>query len=858
MARVPDLTRVANESSYAGDLRTAAGDATPLSAAAETRHLLTDDPYGDLDPIPWLDRFLYVPDRAVGRLIEHPTEIRAALAQFEASGGVLDASTALTTGYDFLTDGADAVDAGLARRLPEGQRTTLNPETWDAADLDRALFPDDGPAPAIASVNAHYDHNRLLPGVEPPHGDEVLYRTDEVATRGPAGMVGRLLFTMGCHGGTSVPDIYVGTTDPDRLDWAQLVAGSGGSYVGNTGYGYGDTLSVALSERIMALYAERLDGNATVGRALTDAKQVYLGQLGAYSNYDEKAMMQTTFYGLPMYRIGPPTAPPLPTPPPAPATAVDPETGLVAASLTIAPALEEVTAPDGTTFVRADGQEPQVSADRPLIPRTARTFATGDVPMRGALITSLESTIESGVANSVARPVVDDADNEPANRYDDVAFPSQLVTVNHYRTSTGDEQSLVLLAGRFVTDDDPSTPNGTGDRELFTDVGLTTYFSDDPDDRRPVIQPLATELGAGTATFTVLSYDLDEVDDFEVSRRVLVLYRVPGGEWTALDLAPTDEITWSGTGSVPSAATAVEWFVQAVDGAGNVATHTDRGRMLQRSATAPVVDAGPDLTVRLGEPLERSVTVTDADSTRFTGTVDWGNGPQPAEVDGTTLRLSGLATRLGTSTAEVRVCDDGGSCATDQFEVDVLDPDADVVAPVVTGTPDRPANANGWYRAPVTIDWQAVDPAPSSGPPTQPAPSVVETEGAAVEVTSEPSCDPLGNCATGTAVVAMDRTAPGVAITSGLLAPLRLLGGRFTGTATDGLSGVDSVTVTYQAIAGGATTQVTATRSCDATGRSCSWSAALPGTGLYKATATVLDRAGNVRSVATTLTIVLL
>ena len=41
--------------------------------------------------------------------------------------------------------------------------------------------------------------------------------------------------------------------------------------------------------------------------------------------------------------------------------------------------------------------------------------------------------------------------------------------------------------------------------------------------------------------------------------------------------------------------------------------------------------------------------------------------------------------------------------------------------PVVTGTPDRASNADGWYNAPVTITWTSTDPAPSSGTPNTPA-----------------------------------------------------------------------------------------------------------------------------------------
>ncbi|HVM17636.1 MAG TPA: hypothetical protein VM290_08660 [Gaiellaceae bacterium] len=90
---------------------------------------------------------------------------------------------------------------------------------------------------------------------------------------------------------------------------------------------------------------------------------------------------------------------------------------------------------------------------------------------------------------------------------------------------------------------------------------------------------------------------------------------------------------------------------------------------------------------------------------------------------------------------------------------------ADVTAPTVTGQPDRAPDANGWYNANVTITWSAVDPQPSAGPPTVPAPTVAATEGKNVPYTSGPSCDPNNNCATGTVTLSIDKTPPTVLAT---------------------------------------------------------------------------------------------
>lgn len=98
---------------------------------------------------------------------------------------------------------------------------------------------------------------------------------------------------------------------------------------------------------------------------------------------------------------------------------------------------------------------------------------------------------------------------------------------------------------------------------------------------------------------------------------------------------------------------------------------------------------------------------------------------------------------------------------------------ADHQPPVVTGTPDRPPNADGWYKANVTITWTAVDPQPSSGPPTQPAATLAATEGQNVVYTSAPSCDLNLNCATGSLTLSIDKTLP---IITASLAPANVNG----------------------------------------------------------------------------------
>ena len=197
-----------------------------------------------------------------------------------------------------MTDGAQAVGDELA-----GDGFTTNRlinETWNTANLTNAFVTAD---PDVASVNAHFDHNRALPADQNAIGTQTdLFTTTDLPSDDR--FANGLFFSMGCHGGLSVSDIELGVS-ADSVDWAQAFSGRGAQWIANTGFGYGDTELVAYSERLMALFAKELsvDGSLTTGQALSLAKRDYAKTTQVWSPYDEKALQQVVHYGLPMYRI---------------------------------------------------------------------------------------------------------------------------------------------------------------------------------------------------------------------------------------------------------------------------------------------------------------------------------------------------------------------------------------------------------------------------------------------------------------------------------------------------------------------------------------------------------------------------
>ena len=584
MARVPDSTVIANERSFADEFNVN----NELVSALNRGFVLSDNPYATRAGIAVNDHELYVPELAVGRLVETPDDIRAVLSSFANAGGALDPTTALVTGYDFLADGARAVageitDAGLAPTLliDEPGATT---DLWDRAALAAALG--DLAPQGLASVNAHFDHYRALPSVgDASHDESDLFVSSEIAAV-RSNLLGALLFSMGCHSGLNMSDLLVGM-GPGAADWAQTFAGAGAHWVGNTGYGYGDTETVALSEELMTLFARRLVAGDTAGVALAVAKQHYVGRRPLVSSYDEKVVQEAVLYGLPMLKVAGGDAPTTltalasaeiaPAPPPVEPLEVDPFTGFLSDTerfdftltaplpgddsglLYLAPA-----SPVEPTYYHVDGGT-LTQARRPIQPLTTRdvTFeGDADVRAEGFLVTTLSSEDVPEFEPVFFSPTVDLGAHEPDSIAADATFPSTMAAVTSTSTSSGRRDQLVVVPGQFRRTD----AVGQGTQRLFTHIGGTVYY-------RSSTQPQSTPVSVSqTRAFFESNRVRLEVETDGTAKRVYVLYKpletAGGAAWQGLDLvfdAGTD--MWIGHGP---AAGKVEYIVQVVGEDGRV------------------------------------------------------------------------------------------------------------------------------------------------------------------------------------------------------------------------------------------------------------------------------------------------
>lgn len=172
MARVADGTTIANEFDFRNELdgQLAGGPGSAQNSVTSPfwqSMIRSDEPYGDAAARRSGDGYLYVSDVALGRVVENPDEIVDALDTFVSFGGNLSIDTATVLGYDFLSDGSEAVadelvGAGLPvdRALASGRNAAG--ELWTADDATEELR--EAGTEALISLNAHFDYYRAQIG----------------------------------------------------------------------------------------------------------------------------------------------------------------------------------------------------------------------------------------------------------------------------------------------------------------------------------------------------------------------------------------------------------------------------------------------------------------------------------------------------------------------------------------------------------------------------------------------------------------------------------------------------------------------------------------------------------------------
>jgi hypothetical protein len=553
---------------------------TTVGAAIAQDYFLTDDYYADREPTTWMESELYIPDWAIGRLIETPEEIVGQIDAFLLSPEIAigtATSKALVVGYDFVADVATNIatdllgwDLGNAH-----VDSTLIGDAWTSTQFKQKQL-NTNPAFKLQSINGHASH--ASQGA--PVGSPITAR--EIVS-GASDLTGALIYSSGCHAGLNVPE---GSNFP--LDLAQAFAQKRANYAANTGFGWGSTV-VQYSERLMWNYTDELlkGTSSAIGGALVSAKTRYYQEADEFVELDEKTLQQMTLYGFPMYRLN--TGAMLSDDDPFPsATVISPFAGggAVAAGQGIVPAtstqagsgpvrilidggganvagaggFQQVTT-DWGSYYRLDGHT-STQTNGPLQPRIYVNLIPPEAQsLRGAVFTSgtyITTTIDPVIDVAVNEYAL--ADQEPAFTTEGL-YPPLPFVLRGNETLSSSHATLAVALGQYAD----------ATQILYTDVSYDVYFSDSPDHVGPTITWVD---GYYNTLADQAAFKVEATDPMTVTQ-VLISYTTGAGTWSSFDLA-YNSATHKWTGTVPGVRGA-QYYVQAVDGAGNVTIVVRKG-----------------------------------------------------------------------------------------------------------------------------------------------------------------------------------------------------------------------------------------------------------------------------------------
>ncbi|MFQ5593016.1 MAG: hypothetical protein ACE5HA_02590, partial [Anaerolineae bacterium] len=574
--RVPDEVNVANESEYMTQVD--ANPDSPFSSTLERGYILTDDFYVDDEPLAWRGRRLFVPDRPVGRLVESPREIIDAVETFQEMDGRLALDAGLIVGYDFSADSSAQI-ADILRNAGINVESMIATD-WTGSDLRDSLL---NTHHDVCVANARFSHNQAT---SPDQSGGPL--TAEAIAEVGGELRPSIFLSIGSHAGLNVPDRWAGTAD--KLDFSQALTGWGVSSLLNTGYGYGAAWSDDFSERLLTYFMQEITGtpDVTMGTALVRAKQRFLTGAGpaSFGLYHEKALVEATLFGIPSLRV---VVPDLAVPSGDPRQVTEEameavSNDLYKRTLHVEPQFERVETPAGSYLSADDGTLSRPG--RPVQPRFAWGIQEPELEAHGALWTAATYTALYDFDPVITRPLTDTTLTEPTFPFH-IWAPARLHTINRLQTTDGTLERLVVIPGQFKNDRSYDPPTASKNRpssgltygveRRFDSLTYDLYYSTSPDWEPPPIWQVRYEKTALGVEFWV------DVTDPSGVERVVVTYTTADGVWQTLELQLVEGFSWQVLMPFFEPDT-LDYIVQAVDGAGNVAVSVDKGRLFGRQS----------------------------------------------------------------------------------------------------------------------------------------------------------------------------------------------------------------------------------------------------------------------------------
>ncbi|BEP11707.1 hypothetical protein acdb102_00180 [Acidothermaceae bacterium B102] len=661
--RYPDAAGLGPESGYIPPVLST----TASQASLGTNDVLGQDAYGAVSDLTIKGSVLPVPDLAVGRLVETPAEIDGQVQQFLGltNGTLPTPQSSLVTGYDFLTSAADNVESTLKAGLGSGARndtlitnqgvptTTVTgasgpsrTTSWTATDLANSLFSSHHDLVFIAG---HFSAQSTLAA---DYATQLA--TPDVAQH-PGQFTNSLVFSAGCHSGYNLVDadgIPGLTLD---LDWAQEMAQQKAILIAGTGYQYADTNFLAYSAKIYTMFAAELRAGSVgtpvaIGQALVKAKQDYLESLSTVGGIDQKAIIESTMYGLPMTgmdlpgaRTGSPDTSPSFTPTPVTQGTPGSVLGLKSSTVSLAtptsvhtsPVLGLNGTPTGQSFswlTGADGTTTQPAL--PALPEQyVAATSTGGESLRGVGFRSGTYTDTGGTLPLTGAPTTEQ--NGLHTTFSTPSFfPQNLYSINYFGAlgASGSSGQTKVVVTPVQYRSDSATTNT---QRTYNNVGLTLFYSSNLQKYGQNIPALAAPPSisgvSSTTNGNVVTISAHVTGDPSAGiQQVWATYTGEAGpyhgSWASIDLTQdtTDSTLWTATLTLPAGQNAadVRFLLQAVNGVGLVGVDNNLGGYYtpgvpvgQSSATAASTSLTLDkvpTSIAYGTKLTVGATLTGA------------------------------------------------------------------------------------------------------------------------------------------------------------------------------------------------------------------------------------------------------
>ncbi|NJN98025.1 MAG: hypothetical protein HC875_30075 [Anaerolineales bacterium] len=619
-------------------------------------YVLGQDEYGSQVDLSVQVSTLPIPDLPVGRLVETAADATRMLDAYltTTNGVVATPSSALVTGYDFFADAAVEIQtqlenglgipAGSADNLITGRDVSpLDPSAWTADQLADQLLDN---RHDIVFLGGHFSASSALAADYATR----LLSTD--LTSSPVNLENALIFSIGCHSGYNIVNTHGIPGITAEPDWAQAFARKGATFIGGTGYQYGDTDFLEYSERIYLEFSRQLrtgTGPVSIGQALVNAKQIYLAQTPQLRALHEKSLIEATIFGLPMLSINMPGArlsPPsdntiISNVSEAPAATL----GLQFADISLNPALSESTVElqdiddldatvealylAGDSGVLSNPGEPVL----PLLVRNVTVTVPDNLALRGVGFRGGNYTDIPNVRPLTGAPTTE-IRSVHTPFLSDIFYPTQPWSVN-YLEALANENVTTRLAVTPAQFKSTSPGSETNTLRRYSGMNFRLYYSNNTASfgaegtpalsAAPVIAkvsaPITTE-GDVNFRMRVIGDPVAGIQEVWVTYTVCSSENTCNGTWQSLNLTQNsgDSTLWEGLFDLGETPENVRYIVQAVNGVGLVSMSTNLGAYYipgvdetELQATALLLDPPGATSGRYGADATFSAVLTDQD-----------------------------------------------------------------------------------------------------------------------------------------------------------------------------------------------------------------------------------------------------